>query len=90
VRGVRPWGMEVDAVAVRYEPKSAGLEALLRGPVATQLVNSHSAAVASRAGRGYTFRAVQGASRYRSIVFADTIGAKRREAKQNNLLRALG
>lgn len=77
-------------MAVKYQPNRAGLEELVRGPVAQSLVDSHSAAVVSRAGRGYVWRAVQGRSRYRSIVFADTIGAKRREAKQNNLIRALG
>lgn len=77
-------------MAVRYEANSAGLDELLRGGAAQGLVNQHSASVAARAGRGYTYRAVQGHSRYRAIVFADTIGAKVREAKQNNLLRALG
>ena len=77
-------------MAVRYKPNHSGLEELLRGPIAQSEVNSFSNQIARRAGKGYTWNALQGKSRYRSIVFADTIGAKRREARQNNLLRALG
>ncbi|AKK05240.1 hypothetical protein CMUST_15730 (plasmid) [Corynebacterium mustelae] len=74
----------------RYVPNSEGLEELLRGRVAQDLVKRHADRIASECGDGYEASYQQGASRYRGIVFPDTWSAKARERRDNRMVRALG
>lgn len=75
---------------VRYEPNRAGLEELLRNGRTQDLVRSHTEAVRNRAGDGFVTSYMQGKSRYRAIIYADTWSAKHREARENVLVRRLG
>lgn len=75
---------------MKYKANKAALRELLRGEVAQKLVNEHSERLAQRAGEGYTASYLQGRNRYRGIVYADTMRAKVKEARNNNLLRVLG
>lgn len=75
---------------MRYKANRAGLRELLQGEVAQTLVTRHTDRLAEAAGDGFVGSTKQGKTRFRGIVFADTWSAKRREAKQNILLRVLG
>ncbi|MFS0210542.1 hypothetical protein ACL1EU_03115 [Corynebacterium striatum] len=74
----------------KYRPNLAGLQELLRGSVAKQLVIDHGDRLAGAAGDGFVLSTQQGSSRFRGIVYADTWSAKRREARENVLVRVLG
>ncbi len=74
----------------KYQPNKAGLTELLRGSVAKQLVVQHGDALAGAAGDGFVLSTQQGKSRFCGIVYADTWSAKRREARENVLVRVLG
>lgn len=74
----------------KYQPNKAGLTELLRGSAARQLVVQHGEDIAGRAGDGFVLSTRQGKSRFRGIVYADTWSAKRREARENVLVRVLG
>ncbi|CQD04169.1 hypothetical protein [Corynebacterium striatum] len=50
----------------------------------------HGDALAGAAGDGFVLSTQQGKSRFRGIVYADTWSAKRREARENVLVRVLG
>lgn len=75
---------------VEFQPFPKGQEEVRRGPGAQALVRQHTEAVRSRAGDGFVASYQQGKSRYRAIIFADTFSAKRREARDNILVRVLG
>lgn len=83
-------------MAVRYEPNRAGLIEVMRSGPVQMRIQSAAQSIANRAGAsagdpgGYTVSARQGRSRFRAIVYADTMKAKRREASGNHLARALG
>ncbi|WP_183042198.1 hypothetical protein [Corynebacterium diphtheriae] len=77
-------------ILVKYRPKNAELRKLLRGDIAQKLVTEHAERLAAEAGDGYTVSYKQGKTRFRAIVYADTIRAKIHEARENNLLRVLG
>lgn len=75
---------------IRYEPNRAGLKELLASPIAQTLVNEQANRIESAAGDGFVASQRQGKNRYRAIVYADTWSARRRNARDNTLLRALG
>lgn len=75
---------------MKYLPNRAGLEELLRGPVAQQLVDDHGQGVADECGDGFVFSAQQGKSRYRGIAYAGTWSAKWRDHRGNVMVRVLG
>lgn len=74
----------------KYIANKAGLEALARGDIAQSLVRTHAERIASTAGDGFIASYQQGASRFRAIIYADTWSAKRRNARDNTLVRVLG
>lgn len=82
--------MEEGELAVRYKPNRAGLQEVLRLPGVQSAVQSHGNRLAASAGDGYVASFMQGRSRYRGIVYAESMKAKRREARENVLLRVLG
>lgn len=75
---------------MKYKPNREGLRELLRSPGAQSLVHQHGDRVRAAAGDGYVASYMQGKSRYRGIVYAETMKAKRREARENVLVRVLG
>lgn len=75
---------------MKYKPNAAGLKEQLRGPAAQTLVHGHAERVRAAAGDGYVASYMQGKNRYRAIVYAETMKAKRREARENVLVRVLG
>lgn len=83
-------------MAVKYVPNRAGVRELLRAPGVQSEVNRHASRIAQAASAsagtpgGYVVSSRQGRSRFRAIVYADTLKAKRREASGNHLLRSLG
>lgn len=77
-------------MAVRYKPNRGGLREVLQGPGAQQLVQRYGSQVLSRLPDGYVASYRPGKARFRGILYANTMKAKRREARENNLVRALG
>lgn len=83
-------------MAVRFEPNRQGYLDIMSSGTVQGEITRHAARIARAAGEsagapgGYTYSARQGRARFRAIVYADSIKAKRREAKGNHLLRSLG
>ena len=74
----------------KYVPNKAALKALLKGPMTQGIVVDHAEQVAAAAGDGFVSSYQMGKTRHRCIIYADTWSAKRREARDNVLTRALG
>ncbi|MHB2251712.1 hypothetical protein [Corynebacterium aurimucosum] len=75
---------------MKYRPNHEGLRELLRGTAAKTLVIEHGESLANAAGEGFELSTQQGKSRYRGIIYPNTWSARRREAKNNVLIRVLG
>lgn len=75
---------------MKYRPNRAGLRELLRGTAAKTLVIEHGERLANAAGEGFELSTQQGKSRFRGIIYPNTWSARRREAKNNVLIRVLG
>lgn len=75
---------------IKYVPNRAGLQDLLRGEVAQELVQKHTNHQQSLAGDGFEASYQQGASRYRGIVYPATWSAIGRNRRDNILIRNLG
>lgn len=75
---------------MRYRSNRQGLRELLQGGIAQNLVRQHTDRLTSAAGDGFEGSTQQGKNRYRGIVYPDSWSAKRRNAKQNTLVRVLG
>lgn len=74
----------------RYKPFPQAQEEIRRSGPVQSLVHEHAERIASAAGDGFRASYMQGKSRYRAIVYADTWSAKHREARDNVLVRVLG
>lgn len=74
----------------RFKPHPGAHEQLLRMPATQSVIDGLSGSVASAAGSGYRASQMQGASRYRAIVYAETFRARRDNGRNNSLLKALG
>lgn len=74
----------------KYVPNKAALKALLKDPMTQGVVADHAEQIAARAGDGFISSYQMGKTRHRCIIYADTWSAKRREARDNILTRALG
>jgi hypothetical protein len=83
-------------MAVKFEPNRQGLIEVMRSGSVQGEVSRQASRIARTAGDsagapgGYTVSTMQGRARFRAIVYADSIKAKRREASGNHLLRSLG
>ena len=75
---------------MKYRPNHEGLRELLRGTAAKTLVIEHGERLTNAAGEGFELSTQQGKSRYRGIIYPNTWSARRREAKNNVLIRVLG
>lgn len=74
----------------KYVPNKAALKALLKDPMTQGIVVDHAERVAAAAGDGFVSSYQMGKTRHRCIIYADAWSAKRREARDNILTRALG
>jgi hypothetical protein len=74
----------------KYVPNKSALKALLKDPMTQGIVVDHAEQVAAAAGDGFVSSYQMGKTRHRCIIYADTWSAKRREARNNILTRALG
>jgi len=74
----------------KYVPNKSALKALLKDPMTQGIVVDHAEQVAAAAGDGVVSSYQMGKTRHRCIIYADTWSAKRREARDNILTRALG
>lgn len=75
---------------MQYTSNKSGLEELARGPIAQSLVKQYGDAKAAAAGDGFVVSYRQGRTRFGAILYADTYSAKRKEARENVLIRVLG
>lgn len=75
---------------MKYKPNREGLIEVLKSGGAQALVHKHAELRRSFCGPGYVASYQMGTNRYRAIVYADSMKAKRSEARENKLLRALG
>lgn len=76
-------------VIVRVDLHIAGFNKLRNDPGVVKMLRDKANAVASAAGEGHDVQVHVGGARARATVMTKSIGAKRREAKNRNLLRAL-
>ncbi|MCK7676357.1 hypothetical protein [Corynebacterium pygosceleis] len=60
-----------------------------RSPETQAAINDLASRGATAAGKGYMWDAQQGRTRYRAIIFADTMRAKRDLLKNNTLVKTL-
>ena len=74
----------------KYVPNKSALKALLKDPMTQGIVVDHAEQVAAAAGDGFVSSYQMGKTRHRCIIYADTWSAKRRQARDNILTRALG
>lgn len=81
-------------MAGRFQWKSNALYEIRRLPGVQAEVERHASRIATAAGAGFSWSSRQGArrpqGRWRAIVYPDTWAARRRNATQNTLVRALG
>lgn len=75
--------------AVRIELDSQGIEQLLRSQEVGQDLQRRADAVAAAAGEGVRARVYQGRDRVRAQVWTATAAAKKAEAEDRTLLKAL-
>lgn len=74
---------------VRVELNRAGVRELLRSPEMKAVVTKYADAVLKRCGSGYERDAYTGKNRVNSMVRAKSKKAKRENAENNTLLKAL-
>lgn len=80
-----PKGMKVDRIQWRVK----GFEALRRDPRVLADLQRRAERVAAAAGDGFVARAGQGKTRARAAVIAASMKARRRNSRDNTLLRSL-
>lgn len=77
-------------MSVKFKPNKRTAEAILKGPEAQALLARKAAEVASRAGEGFTSGVRVGKDRARAYVLPETYKARRRQARDHVLERAVG
>lgn len=79
---------------IRFRWKMGALYEVRRLPGVQGEVERHAARIATAAGSGFSWSSRQGMKRpqgrWRAIVYPDTWAARRRNARDNTLVRALG
>ena len=76
--------------SVKFKPNKRTAEAILKGPEVQALLARKAAAVASRAGEGFTSGVRVGKDRARAYVLPETYQARKRQAREHVLERAVG
>lgn len=77
-------------MSVRFKPNKRTAEAILKGPEVQALLARKAAEVASRAGEGFTSGVRVGKDRARAYVLPETYKARKRQARDHVLERAVG
>lgn len=77
-------------MSVRFKPDKKAAEAILKGSEVQALLAREAAAVASRAGEGFTSGVRVGQDRARAYVLPETYRARKRQARDHVLERAVG
>lgn len=77
-------------MSVKFKPNKRTAEAILKGPEVRALLARKAAEVASRAGEGFTSGVRVGKDRARAYVLPETYKARRRQARDHVLERAVG
>lgn len=77
-------------MSVRFKPNKRAAEAILKGSEVQALLARKAAEVASRAGDGFTSGVRVGKDRARAYVLPETYKARRRQARDHVLERAVG
>lgn len=74
---------------VKIALNSAGVRALLKSPEMMEACKAHADAAASRLGNGYGVSTYTGKTRVNASIVAETYEARRENAKNNTILKAL-
>ena len=75
---------------VKYKPSKRGVAELLKSQEMQDMLAAKAAVIAARAGDGFTSGVRVGRSRARAYVLPETYRARRRQAKDHVLERAVG
>ena len=77
-------------MSVKFKPNKRTAEAILKGSEAQALLARKAAEVASRAGEGFTSGVRVGKDRARAYVLPETYKARKNQARNHVLERAVG
>ena len=77
-------------MSVKFKPNKRTAEAILKGPEVQALLARKAAEVASRAGEGFTSGVRVGKDRARADVLPETYKARKNQARNHVLERAVG
>lgn len=77
-------------MSVKFKPNKRTAEAILKGSEVQALLARKAAAVAARAGDGFTSGVRVGKDRARAYVLPETYKARKRQARDHVLERAVG
>lgn len=77
-------------MSVKFKPNKRAAEAILKGSEVQALLARKAAEVASRAGEGFTSGVRVGRDRARAYVLPETYKARKRQARDHVLERAVG
>lgn len=77
-------------MSVKFKPNKRTAEAILKGPEVQALLARKAAAVAARAGEGFTSGVRVGKDRARAYVLPETYKARKNQARNHVLERAVG
>lgn len=77
-------------MSVKFKPNKRTAEAILKGPEVQALLARKAAEVASRAGEGFTSGVRAGKDRARAYVLPETYKARKNQARNHVLERAVG
>lgn len=77
-------------MSVKFKPNKMTAEAILKGSEVQALLARKAAEVASRAGEGFTSGVRVGKDRARAYVLPETYKARKRQARDHVLERAVG
>lgn len=77
-------------MSVKFKPNTRTAEAILKGSEVQALLARKAAEVASRAGEGFTSGVRVGKDRARAYVLPETYKARKRQARDHVLERAVG
>ena len=74
---------------VRFELDRKGVRALMQSSEAMSIVKEYGTAVQARAGEGFELTTMVGKNRANASVHAETYEARKKNADENTLLKAL-
>jgi len=77
-------------VHVKYKPSKKGIAELLKSEEMQGMLATKAAGIAARAGDGFTSGVRVGSDRARAYVLPETYRARRNQAKNHALERAVG